>query len=63
MYYNRAVPVGNLYCIDVTPPRVGGVILSTLAAVCSSDGERLINNLIIYAYVVFISHFYSTWHL
>ena len=36
----RSVPVGQLYTIDPTLGRFGTLILSTLAAVCTSDGER-----------------------
>ena len=40
LLFIRPVPAGKLYSIDPLLGRFGGLVLSTLAAVCSSDSER-----------------------
>ena len=40
LLFIRPVPAGKLYSIDPLLARFGGLVLSTLAAVCSSDSER-----------------------
>ena len=40
LLFIRPVPAGKFYSIDPLLARFGGLVLSTLAAVCSSDSER-----------------------